>query len=174
MKNIWVVVVLSLVFFSFDLSKSATKKMNKTLAKIWPEQTIIKNPINIDQALQKKYSFKLESNTLYDVVINTKSEAYVFLSKGLGKMDVFDYMIVFNKDLSILKVKVLVYREDYGGEIGSNRWLKQFIGKKDPVKMKFGHDIQNISGATISSRSLTEDVKKVTRQMIALKQKGIL
>lgn len=174
MRNIWLIVALSLIFFSFDLSKSATKKMNKTLAKLWPEQLISKTPINVTVSSQKKLSFKLENNTLYSVLNNSKTEGYVYLSKGLGKMDVFDYMVVFKKDLSILKIKVLVYREDYGGEIGSSRWLKQFKGKKDPVTMKFGHDIQNISGATISARSLTEDVKKLTRRMKELKQKGII
>ena len=174
MKKFWVIIALSSVFFSFDLSKSAAKKMNRTLAKLWPEQTITKKSINISPALQKKLSFTLENNSFYSIIKNSKSEAYLFLSKGKGKMNVFDYMVVFKKDLSILKVKVLVYREEYGGEIGSGRWLKQFIGKSDPAKMKFGHDIQNISGATISARSLTEDVKKVTRQVIELKKKGII
>jgi Na+-translocating ferredoxin:NAD+ oxidoreductase RnfG subunit len=174
MKNIWLIVVLAFMFFSFDLSKSATKKMDKTLAKLWPEQSITKMPVNLVEMSQENLSFTLENNTFYKVLSDSKLESYLFLSKGFGKMSDFDYMIVFNKDLSILKVKVLVYREDYGGEIGSNRWLKQFVGKKDPKKMKFGHDIQNISGATISARSLTEDVKKVTRQMKELKQKGII
>jgi len=174
MKNIWLIIALGLMFFSFDLSKSATKKMDKTLAKLWPEHSITKMPINLVGSSQKKLSFSLRKNTLFKILNFSKTEAYLFLSKGIGKMSEFDYMVVFKKDLSILKIKLLVYREDYGGEIGSNRWLKQFIGKKDPVKMKFGHDIQNISGATISARSLTEDVKKVTRKMMELKQKGII
>jgi len=174
MKSFWFVIALSVTFFSFDLSKSATKKMDRTLAKLWPEQTITKKPVNMTISNQEKLSFKLSNNTLFRVLNNSKTEAYLFLSKGIGKMNEFDYMVVFKKDLSILKVKLLVYREEYGGEIGSNRWLKQFIGKKDPKKMKFGHDIQNISGATISARSLTEDVKKVVRQMFELKQKGII
>lgn len=83
-------------------------------------------------------------------------------------------MVVFKPDLSILKVKVLVYREEYGGEIGSKRWLKQFIGKKDPNKVKFGSDVQNISGATISARNLTYDVQNTMKQIIELKSKGII
>jgi len=174
MKHFWVVLVLGLMFFSFDLSKSAKKKMDKTLAKLWPEQSVVLSPINLSQNEQKKLTFKLEEGSLLDVLINSNSAGYVSLSKGRCKASDFDYMVVYKKDLTIKKVKVLVYREDYGGEIGSGRWLKQFVGKSDPVKMKFGHDIQNISGATISARSLTEDVKKVTRQIIELKKKGIL
>ncbi len=174
MKNVWVLVVLSLTLFSFDLPKSGVKKMDKTLAKLWPEQTISKSLVQISDSEKSKLSFSLGEKTLYKVSNSSKLESYIFISKGFGKMNEFDYMIVFNQDLSILKVKVLVYREDQGGEIGSNRWLKQFSGKKDPKKMKFGHDIQNISGATMSARSLTEDVKRVVRRMSELRQKGIV
>lgn len=174
MKNSWQLILVSILFFSFDLSEGGVKKMDKALTKLWPEKLITKKAINLDDSIQKKLSFKLENNNLYSILNNSKPEAYVFLSKGRSKLSSFDYMVVFKKDLSILKIKVLVYREEYGGEIGSDRWLKQFIGKTDAQKMKFGYDIQNISGATISARSLTEDVKKVTRKMIELKQKGII
>ena len=58
----------------------------------------------------------------------------------------------------IAKTKILVYREDYGGEIGSKRWLKQFIGKKSSDKLKYEKDIIAISGATISALSMTKAV----------------
>jgi Na+-translocating ferredoxin:NAD+ oxidoreductase RnfG subunit len=174
MKKYWFIIVLGLMFSSFDLPKSGLKKMDKTLAKLWPEQIISKSFVKVSDLDKSKLSFKIDDKTLYKVSNQTKSDSYIYLSKGFGKMNEFDYMIVFNKDLSILKIKVLVYREDQGGEIGSNRWLKQFKGKKDPEKMKFGHDIQNISGATLSARSITEDVKKVVRKMNELRNKGIV
>ena len=148
--------------------------MDRTLAKIWPENVVTKKAVNLSVLSKNKLSFKLYDNTLYQVLKDNKLEAYTYLSKGFGKMNEFDYIVIFNKDLSILKVKVLVYREEQGGEIGSVRWLKQFIGKSDTEKMKFGYDIQNISGATLSARSLTEDAKKVIGKMKELKQKGII
>lgn len=174
MRYFFGIVVLSILLFSFDLQKSGVRKMDKTLAKLWPEQTISKSPIHISNSVKEKLSFTWEENTLFKVSSKNKLNSYIYLSKGFGKMNEFDYMIVFNQDLSILKVKVLIYREEQGGEIGSNRWLKQFLGKKNPEEIKFGHDIQNISGATMSARSLTEDVKKVIRRMSELRQKGIV
>jgi len=50
--------------------------------------------------------------------------------------------------------------------------LKQFIGKTNTDEMKFGHDIQNISGATISARSITNGVQEVTDQIKQLKKEG--
>ena len=112
--------------------------MDKTLAKLWPENVVTKRAVNLSFESKNKLSFKLYDNTLYQVLKSNKLEAYAYLSKGFGKINEFDYMLVFNKDLTILKVRVLVYREGQGGEIGSTRWLKQFIGKSDTEKMKFG------------------------------------
>jgi len=174
MSKFLVIFFFGTLFFSFDLPKSAIKKIDKTLADLWPEKIIKQQPINLSEEDQNKLTNKLDKEVLFQISINSKPTAYLFLSKARSKISDFDYMIVFKPDLSILKVKVLVYREEYGGEIGSNRWLKQFIGKSNPDKMKFGDDIQNISGATISARSLTEDVKKVTEQIIELKNKRLI
>lgn len=174
MRKNWIIIIIGLAFFSFDLPKSALKKIDKTIASIWPEQPITKNVINIGAEKQVKLSFKLENNLLYQITNNNKPEAYLFLSKAKSKISHFDYLIIYNMDLSIKNVKMLIYREEYGGEIGSNRWLKQFVGKSNPNNMKFGDDIQNISGATISARSMTEDVKKVTQRIKELKEKGLI
>ena len=174
MKNFVILVLCCGLFLSFDLPKSAIKKMDKTLSSIWPEKVVEKKVITITDIEQKKLSFKPKKNTIYNILSNERPVAYMFLSKAKSKISDFDYMVVYNSDFSILNVKVLVYREEYGGEIGSKRWLKQFEGKSDPEKMKFGHDIQNISGATISARSITFDVKKITKQIIELKKEGLI
>jgi Na+-translocating ferredoxin:NAD+ oxidoreductase RnfG subunit len=173
MKKTGIIILLSTMFFSFNLTKSGVKRMNKTIAGIWPKQVITKTPINLNSEIQNKLSFKLGKNVFYKLSAQSKTVAYMMLAQGRGKMNLFDYMIVYKPDLSILKVKLLVYREEYGGEIGSNRWLKQFIGKSDPNKMKFGHDIQNISGATLSVRSINEGIKRNTIRIKELKEKGI-
>lgn len=174
MRKILVIIFIGLTFLSFDLPKSTLKKIDKTIASLWPEQIVSKNAINIGAEKKAKLSFKLDDNLLYKITNNNKPEAYLFLSKAKSKISHFDYMIIYNMDLTIKNVKMLIYREEYGGEIGSKRWLKQFIGKSNPAKMKFGHDIQNISGATISARSMTNDVKKVTKQIKELKEKGLI
>ena len=53
------------------------------------------------------------------------------------------------------------YRETYGSEVRNPLWRKQFVGKtlKDPFVLD--KDIVNISGATLSSRHITDGVKKL-------------
>ena len=74
----------------------------------------------------------------------------------------------------MLKTKVLVYREDYGGEIGSKRWLKQFIGKTQHDELRYGDNIVAISGATISVRSMTHAMNNILASLKIIHEKNIL
>jgi Na+-translocating ferredoxin:NAD+ oxidoreductase RnfG subunit len=99
---------------------------------------------------------------------------YAYVATALSKTDEFDYLVLFDKDLIIVKSKVLVYREDYGGEIGSKRWLKQFIGKSKDDELKYGDNIAAISGATISVRSMTLAINKLLKSIKILHNKNII
>ena len=76
-----------------------------------------------------------------------------------------DWSGIYLEFLIIKKVNVLVYREDYGGEIGSNRWLKQFVGKARTTELVVGKNIAAISGATISVYSMTNAVNQLLYEM---------
>lgn len=172
MKKIGILILVSLSFFSFDLSKSAQKKMNKTITALWEGKVIEKIPIEL--TAKQRTSFNVNTNELFQLKSEKQLVGYLYLSKAASRSDVIDYMVIFSPDLKILKVQVLVYREDYGGEVGSKRWLKQFIGKSNGEAMKFGHDIQNISGATISARSMTQGVSQVSKNIKTLKSQAAL
>ena len=81
---------------------------------------------------------------------------------------------MFDNDKIIKKVKVLIYREDYGAEIGSTRWLKQFIGIKKNESLNYSEDIRAISGATISARALTIEVNNLLKSVALLDQNKLL
>ena len=173
MRRLVYILFIVTLFSSFDLPKSAYKKMDKTIANLWQDKVIKKIPIELSQ--QQKNDFQLkDSDLIYQLSNNNKTVAYLYLSQAKSRSDIIDYMIIFNPNISILTVQVLVYREDFGGEVGSKRWLRQFKGKTNGVGMKFGQDIQNISGATISARNMSESVLQVSKKMIKIKSKGVL
>ena len=161
MKKISLLILVSIFCLSADLPKSAYKKIDKTFASLWEEQAIKKERIDVGKNLKLS---KIQAN---GVLVG-----YYVIAEANSKADYFDYMVVYTPDLKIMAVQLLVYREDYGGEIGSKRWLRQFKGKTTSAEMKFGHDIQNISGATISARSMTSGVQATTTQINALKKQG--
>jgi Na+-translocating ferredoxin:NAD+ oxidoreductase RnfG subunit len=74
---------------------------------------------------------------------------------------------------SVQGIEILEYVESYGYEVAEDNWRKQFVGKtaEDPLKLK--KDIQNISGATLSCKHLTDGVKRVMVMYdLALKAKS--
>jgi Na+-translocating ferredoxin:NAD+ oxidoreductase RnfG subunit len=69
-------------------------------------------------------------------------------------------MVGVDPDGGVLNVEVLIYRESRGSEVRTKRFNAQYEGKTvwDPIRMN--KDIINISGATMSVRSLSAGVKR--------------
>ena len=86
---------------------------------------------------------------------------YFILDYVIGKHLVIDYSVSLEADGRVRRVDVLEYRESYGGEIRDASWLAQFVGKRHGSTLEVNKDIRNISGATLSSRHVTEGVKRV-------------
>ncbi len=86
---------------------------------------------------------------------------YFFVDYVIGKHEVIDYAVALNPDGRVRRVEVLEYRESYGGEVANRDWLAQFEGKRFGDSLVPGRDIRIISGATLSSRHVTEGIKRV-------------
>ena len=104
-------------------------------------------------------SLLFESNPNYYSIYQQDSLiAYYCIEQAPSKHDVFEFMVVYDPLLHIQKVQVLIYREDYGYEIKSKRWLQQFAKRKVD-------SVQAISGATISVNSLKKAVDRLNEKM---------
>ena len=79
----------------------------------------------------------------------------------LGKHEVITYAVALTPDGAVKRVEILEYRETYGGEIRSPAWRQQFVGKRFGAPVQLGKDIKNISGATLSSRHVTDGVRRL-------------
>lgn len=75
-----------------------------------------------------------------------------------SKSETFTFLLYLDSEKAIVDVDILSYRESYGYEIDYSFFRKQFHGKRKPGELRFGRTIQNISGATISARSITREV----------------
>jgi len=84
-----------------------------------------------------------------------------YADRVIGKQEYIDYALAVDAAGRVLRVEVLAYRETHGWEIRNERWRSQFTGKtaKDPVELNA--DIANISGATLSSRHVTDGVRRL-------------
>ena len=79
----------------------------------------------------------------------------------LGKHEIIDYAVAIAPDGQVLQIEILEYRESHGYEIRGAKWRGQFKGKTTKDKFRLNGDIYNISGATISCRSVTDGIKRV-------------
>lgn len=97
-------------------------------------------------------------------------QGWFIVDEVVGKHEFITYAVALSPDGKVLGVDVLIYRESYGHEITEAAWRKQFLGKTIDSTLELDEDITNISGATLSCRSITDGVKRLLAlQQIALR-----
>jgi hypothetical protein len=70
-------------------------------------------------------------------------------------------MVGVDSEGSCTNVELLVFREAKGSEVGKKRFNSQYEGKTVSDPIRINKDIINISGATMSVRSISAGVKRV-------------
>jgi Na+-translocating ferredoxin:NAD+ oxidoreductase RnfG subunit len=86
---------------------------------------------------------------------------YVFVDEVLGRQDMITYAVGIDASGRMGALEVLSYRESHGGEIRGTAWRNQFDGREGLQKLRFGTDIKNIAGATLSCEHVTQGVRWV-------------
>lgn len=162
------------LLMGFGLPKNIEKKVFKELEKTFAQADVQLKAINVEAELNSKLAKKINGDNFFRVIKGEVNLGYVFIDKAPSKTAKFDYLVVLDEDLKIVHSKVLVYREEYGGEIGSTRWLKQFIGKTVGDRVSHETNIDGIAGATISVRSMTSAVDQILQTIGELKENEVL
>ncbi len=150
-----ILIVIALLFFSFKSSywesdKDDRKTIYSSIAKVFKEKNCRINAID---------------DTFYTIKNNDFIIGYLAVTDAPSKFLRFDYYVLFDNEIEILKVDILHYRENWGAEICSKRWLKQFIGVDMESTLIYNKGIDGISGSTISVNSLKHDVLKITKAL---------
>ncbi|TXG38912.1 FMN-binding protein [Seonamhaeicola maritimus] len=171
-----IVSILAVVFLlmSFNVPKGILKKIEKEIKATYDIEAYQFINIDIDPEITKILDSDFTKNNLFKIEANGEFLGYAYLGQAPSKTAQFDYLVLLDTDLVIKKSKVLAYREEYGGEIGSKRWLKQFIGKTAEDSLKYGDNIMAISGATISVRSMTNAINNLLQSLKVLHNKNII
>ncbi|MEY4570581.1 MAG: hypothetical protein RLZZ398_2020 [Verrucomicrobiota bacterium] len=85
----------------------------------------------------------------------------MYVDQVVGKHEFITFGMGVGPDGKVRGVEIFEYKETYGGEVRRPEWRKQFKGKKLGDGFKLGKDIMNISGATLSSHSVTDGVNRL-------------
>lgn len=160
---------LCLCSFS-NIPKNIQKKIDKEIFNIFEIEAYEKELVVIDASMVHNMTEDFDTKAFFKIVSQESHLGYFYLGTAPSKADVFDYIVIFDKDLIIKKIKILAYREDWGGEITSKRWLRQFTGSDPATSLKYGSDVMGISGATISARSMTNAVNSLLQNLSRIQE----
>jgi Na+-translocating ferredoxin:NAD+ oxidoreductase RnfG subunit len=79
----------------------------------------------------------------------------------VGKHEFITMALGINANGTVKGIEIMQYNESYGYEVRNPSWRAQFIGKSASSPLELGSDIRNISGATLSSKHITDAVKRL-------------
>ena len=89
-----------------------------------------------------------------------KVDGWAFIQHTIGKHKPMTYMVGVAPDGEVTNVEILVYRESRGSEVRKKRFNYQYQGKTIDDPIRINRDVINISGATMSVRSMSAGVKR--------------
>ena len=104
---------------------------------------------------------RLDTQKVWRAQDGDKFLGWFIQDEVLGKHEYIQWVLALNADGSVRQVEILDYRETYGYQVRDEKWRAQFSGKQHGAPLKLDDDIKNISGATLSSRHLTDGVKRL-------------
>ena len=141
-----------------------------------PNKSLVKNPMIITDELQDKMrsASSIRHPFQGDRIWRSADGSWFIVDEVVGKHEMITYAVALNPLGTVTGIEILEYVESYGYEVAEANWRKQFIGKTAANPIKLNQDIQNIGGATLSCKHLTDGVKRVAILYdIALKNQAL-
>jgi electron transport complex protein RnfG len=100
--------------------------------------------------------------TVYVATTAGHVDGYALFDEERGQHEPISFGTFFDPQGRVTRVEVLAYREPYGSGIRAERFRRQFVGRDGRSGFAAERDIDAISGASISSRSMCTGVQRAT------------
>lgn len=101
------------------------------------------------------------SPQIFEARAGERRLGWLIVDRVIGKSELITYALALEPGGAVRSLEILDYRETHGGEVRLAAWRKQFVGKTAQEPVQLDRDIKNISGATLSSRHVTEGVHRL-------------
>lgn len=157
-----------LVFFSSFLFAERYLTEEQALALAFPNaDSIEKKKVIVTNSQKTQIEPKLRKATLsrfftyYEAKQGGKILGYAVIDEVLGKHLPITFLVAVDLQKKVQRIEILVYREDYGWEIRQNKFRSQFYGYGSERNFQLNTNVNNISGATISCRNITDGVYNI-------------
>ena len=139
----------------------AQKTMFPTADKFAATPILLTAPQAKQIASNSGVSVRVNDIKAWQVNQGDKALGWFMLDEVYGKHEYITYALAIDLNGAVTGMEILDYRETHGGEVRNEKWRAQFTGKKSGDALKLDEDIQNISGATLSCKHLTDGVKRL-------------
>lgn len=149
------IIFLSIFFLAFKPTEKDWDKIIKSSQKIF----------NISDPNFNELIGQIENHRYFTISSKSMQVGYLAIGQANSKHQRFDFYILFSNNVTILEVRVLTYRENYGFEICNKRWLNQFELIETDNQFEYNSKIDGISGATISVNSIKNEVFSLTKEL---------
>jgi electron transport complex protein RnfG len=114
--------------------------------------------------------------TFYVAMSGAHVDGYALFDEERGQHELISFGTFFDPEGRVTRVEILAYREPYGDAIRTERFRHQFVGRSAQSGFVPDRDIDAVSGASISSRSMCSGVQRasVLLSEMLLKDKAVL
>ena len=129
---------------SIYLSKKELKKLNEIA----------------NQGYKPGISFKKRFFKRYLAMKQNRLVGYAYLDTHIVRTLYETVLIIIDLKGKISRIQILNFKEPLEYK-PSERWLKQYQGRKNPHKLTLQREIVAITGASFTTRSLNRAVKKI-------------
>jgi hypothetical protein len=130
---------------------------------IFPGKKLVAFPLQLTDAQRK--SIEQESGIRLTnrppQIWRASGGGWFIVDEVIGKHEFITYAVGLTNDGAVRGLEIMDYRESYGGQVRDPKWRAQFVGKTKTAPLLLDRDIKNISGATLSSRHLTDGVRRI-------------
>jgi len=145
---------------------------------VFPDaDSVVRTDVEVTPALRDEVSARLNGTRasvweghwiVFRMQRGTTLLGHAFVVEESGKHRPITFVVGLRPDGRVADVAVMAYREAYGGEIRSARFLSQYHDKGPSDAVRPYRDIRNVAGATLSVEAASRAVKKAQALAAAL------
>lgn len=130
---------------------------------IFPGKTFAPLPLNLTEAQRKaiEQGSHVRLTGTPPRIWRVSGGGWFVVDEVIGKHEFITYAVGLTSAGAVRGIEIMDYRESYGGQVRDPKWRAQFVGKTKASPLTLDRDIENISGATLSSRHLADGMRRV-------------
>jgi Na+-translocating ferredoxin:NAD+ oxidoreductase subunit G len=106
------------------------------------------------------YMPEASSYTIFIATTRGRVDGYALIDDQLGEHQPITFATKFSPRAVVERVEIVAYREPRGDEVRDARFRAQFVGKTARDPLRLNHDIDAITGATISSAAAAVAIRR--------------